>query len=238
MALLITSLAPLPGFAQPVAKASGLTGIVHDSLGRPIAYATVYVDGGVATTANDSGRFHLADVPMGSTLFGVRRMGYGPLIFKIDMPGDTTVHVAIRMHQVVARMREVTVEEKRLSTSLYRSGFYHRQKAGTGFFLEPLDITDRAPRRIEELFYGVPGVTVLTANGSLVPFGMSTRGYCPLSVFLDGRRYHRWGDGSLMIEVHDVKAAEIYPRPTEAPAEFHDPDNPLCGVIVLWTKID
>jgi len=35
-----------------------------------------------------------------------------------------------------------------------------------------------------------------------------------------------------------VKAAEVYARPTDVPAQFHDPDNPLCGVLVLWTKVD
>jgi hypothetical protein len=30
----------------------------------------------------------------------------------------------------------------------------------------------------------------------------------------------------------------VYARATDVPAQFHDPDNALCGVMVLWTKVD
>ena len=222
----------------PPPAASVLAGEVRDSLGHPIAYATVYIDRGAATTANDSGRFRLVDVPTGKTLFGVRRMGYGAVDFSIDMPADTTVLVTIHLHQVVQRLREVTVEEKLLSMSLYKAGFYDRQKTGVGYFLLPLDIRDKAPTRIEDLLYGIPGVTVLNTGGRPVAYGLSPAGYCRLSVVLDGHRYQLKGDNELMIEPRDIKAAEVYARPTEVPAQFHDPDNPLCGVLVLWTKVD
>jgi hypothetical protein len=219
-------------------KPSSLSGIVKDSLGEPIAYATVYTDDGVTTTANDSGRFFLSNVPAGRETFNVRRMGYRPLNFHLDMPEDTTVLVSIRMHRVVQRMREVTVEEKEMSMALYRSGFYERQRTGVGYFMLPFDIAEKSPRRIEELLYGVPGVTVSTVDGHPVAFGLSPQGYCRLTVFLDGRRFTVRGESELLIEPHDVKAAEVYPRALEAPPQFHDPDNPFCGVLVLWTRLD
>lgn len=218
--------------------AAVLSGEVRDSLGHPIAYATVYVDGGTATTANDSGRFRLIDVPAGKTMFGVRRMGYGAVNFSIDMPADTTVQVTIHLHQVVTQLREVTVEEKLVSMSLYKAGFYERQKAGVGYFLLPLDIRDKAPARIEDLLYGIPGVTVLNTSGRPVAYGLSPAGYCRLSVVLDGHRYQLKGQSELLIDPADIKALEVYARPTEVPGQFKDPDNPLCGVLVLWTKVD
>jgi carboxypeptidase family protein len=222
----------------PTVKPSSLSGVVKDSLGEPIAYATVYTDAGVAATANDSGRFFLPNVPAGRATFNVRRMGYRALDFHLDMPEDTTVLVSIRLHRVVQRMREVTVEEKMTSMALYRSGFYERQKAGVGYFMLPFDIAEKSPRRIEELLYGVPGVTVSTNNGRPVAYGISPKGYCRLTVFLDGRRFAVQGDSELLIDPHDVKAAEVYPRALEAPPQFHDPDNPFCGVLVLWTRVD
>jgi hypothetical protein len=102
----------------------------------------------------------------------------------------------------------------------------------------PTDISDRAARRVEELMYGVPGATVLNVNGRPVAYGSGQGGMCRLSVFLDGRRYQLKGQEELLIEVRDVKAAEVYARATEVPAQFHDPDNALCGVMVLWTKVD
>lgn len=223
---------------EPPPATSVLTGDVRDSLGHPIAYATVYIDGGAATSANESGRFRLVDVPTGKTMFGVRRLGYGPVNFSIDMPADSTVLVTVHLHRVVQQLREVTVEEKLLSMSLYRAGFYDRQKAGVGYFLLPLDIRERAPQRIEDLLYGIPGVTVLNIDGRPVANGLSPAGYCRLSVVLDGRRYQLKGQSELLIDPGNVKALEVYARPTEVPAQFKDPDNPLCGVLVLWTKVD
>jgi hypothetical protein len=221
-----------------IARASALTGVVKDSIGDPIAYAAVYVDGNRGTIANESGRFALSDVTPGKTTFGVRRLGYLPLNFTMTMPTDTTVAVSIRLHRAVQNMREVTVEEKMLSMSLYRAGFYDRARAGTGYFIQPAEIRDRAPARIEELLYGVPGVTVMNRNGALAAFGLTPAGYCRLSIFLDGQRYQMHESGEVLIQARDLDAVEIYPRPTEAPAQFHDPDNSLCGVIVLWTKVD
>ena len=222
----------------PSVKPSSLAGVVKDSLGEPIAYASVYIDNGVATTANDSGRFFLANVPAGRATFNVRRMGYRALDFHLDMPEDTTVLVSIRLHRAVQRMHEVTVEEKMASMALYRSGFYERQKAGVGYFMLPFDIAEKSPRRVEELLYGVPGVTVATRAGHPVAYGLSPKGYCRLTVFVDGRRFAVQGESELLIEPHDVKAAEVYPRALEAPPQFHDPDNPFCGVLVLWTRVD
>lgn len=224
--------------AETPEKTSVLSGIVRNSLGRPIAYATVYVDAGAVTTADDSGHFVLKNVPIGNTLFGVRRLGFGPLSFSIEMPADTTVHVSIRMHQIIARLREITVEEKRGSMALYRAGFYDRQKNAAGYFLLPTDVVDRAPRSVEELAYGIPGVTVSSSGGKPVVYGWGAGGYCRMSVFLDGRRYQLKGESQISIGAHDIKAVEFYPRSVDTPAQFQDPDNLRCGSMVFWTKVD
>jgi hypothetical protein len=233
---------PVPGIrlvaAEP-AKMSALAGVVRDSAGSPIPYATVFLPGGSATTtANDSGRFMLANVPPGSARFTVRRLGYSQLNFSLAMPEDTTLIVSIRMRPAPARLRDVTVEEARTSAALARVGFYERQKLGFGYFMLGADIRERAPRKVEELLYGVPGVSVFNTDGRLVPYGMSKGAYCRLTMFLDGKRYPFKGKEELGIPAGDVRALEIYPRATEAPAEFHDPDNALCGTIVIWTKVD
>lgn len=238
----LMSQVPVPAIrlvaADPV-KMSALAGQVKDSLGMPIPYATVYVPGGSATTtANDSGRFMLANVPPGRARFSIRRLGFAQLDFALEMPEDTTLIVAVRMHRAVARLRDVTVEETLSSVALNRVGVYERQRLGVGSFLFPADIRERAPTRVEELLYGIPGVTVFTTNGRLAAYGKSQGGYCRLSVFVDGRRYPFRGRDELGIAVNDVRAVEIYPRATEPPAQFHDPDNALCGSIVFWTKVD
>ena len=109
-----------------------------------------------------------------------------------------------------------------------------------GTYVDRIDrrFKDRAPRKVEELLYGVPGVSVFNTDGRLVPYGVSKGAYCRLTMFVDGKRYPFKGRDELAIPAADVRAIEIYPRATEAPAEFHDPDNALCGAIVIWTKVD
>jgi hypothetical protein len=238
----LVSQVPVPAIrlvaAEPV-KMSALAGEVKDSLGTPIPYATVFIPGGSATTtANDSGRFMLANIPPGSARFSIRRLGFAQLNFALEMPEDTTLIVAIRMHRTVARLRDVTIEETMTSVALNRLGVYERQRLGVGTFLLPADIKERAPSRVEELLYGIPGVTVFNTNGRLVAYGKSKGAYCRLSVFVDGKRFPFRGKDELPIPVNDLRAVEVYPRATEPPAQFHDPDNALCGSIVFWTKVD
>jgi hypothetical protein len=221
------------------ARHSALIGIIKDSLGMPVPYATVFVDSGPATIANDSGVFRLAQIPHGLTLFGVRRIGYSPLTFTINMPPDTTLSVSIRLHQVIARLSEVTVEEKRRSSSLARAGFYDRQQMGFGTFLSRIDVQLRAPTRFAQVLYGVLGVFVDNHNGRLTPLGRSpSGGFCPLSIFLDGHVFRVGAGEEFDLPPNEIEAIEVYPRSIEVPVQFQDITNPSCGSIAIWTKVD
>src|SRR5579859_4330095 len=118
-----------------VAGMSSLHGAVRDSLGHPIPYATVFYDGGHAATANDEGQFHLDNVPPGRTKFGVRRVGFAPIDFTVEMREELSVSVDVLLHQTVLQIRTITVEEKQASMYLNQVGFYERQHRGDGYFM-------------------------------------------------------------------------------------------------------
>lgn len=220
-------------------KPSVLIGIVKDSLGAPIPFAQVFAENGPVTATNDSGIFRLPEISKGLTLFGVRRLGYSPLTFSVTMPPDTTISVAIRLHQTVARLTEVTVEEKRRSSSLARSGFYERQNNAVGTFFTFADIAYRAPTRFEQILEGVLGVEVLTQNGHLIPVGRSPGGgRCRLSIFLDGHVFRLSGNEELPVPPNEIAAVEVYQRSAIVPVQFQDFSNPSCGSIVVWTRVD
>ena len=219
---------------------SSIHGAVRDSLGHPIPYATVYYDGGHAATASEDGQFHLDNVPPGRTKFGVRRIGFAPVDFTMDMREELAVSVNVLLHQTVLQMRTITVEEKQASMYLNQVGFYERQHRGDGYFMIGDDLEERQAMYLEQFFFGVPGVTIQdNGKGELSALGNAPGGLCRMTVWLDGRVWRTEGDvGTKGLNPRDIKAVEIYPHIVQAPAEFHNPQNPQCGAIVLWTKID
>ena len=223
-----------------VAGTSSLSGTVRDSLGHPIPYATVFTAGGHAATAGEDGIFRLENVPPGRTQFGVRRIGFAPVDFTLEMPQELIVSVNVLLHQTVFRMRTITVEEKMASMYLSQVGFYERQHRGDGYFMIGDDLEERQAMYIEQFFFGVPGVTIQDhGKGGLSAMGLTPGGSCPLTIWLDGRIWRTDADvGSKGLNPRDIKAVEIYPHMAQAPAEFHNPENPQCGAIVMWTKVD
>lgn len=229
--------------AQEVAYASAgavrigvLSGIVRDTLGMPVPYASVFMEGGAMVVANDSGLFRLDGLAPGRGEFGVRRIGYAPVYFALHVLPDTTIYVSVQLRPVVHRIRTVTVEEKRLSMNLNRVGFYARAEEGWGTFLFPTDIADRQPQTVADLLHGITGIELEARwGGSVHVIGANG---CVLNVFLDGLRYRHGNEGIGSINPGDIRAMEIYPRPGTTPVQFRTGDRGTCGSLVLWTKID
>ena len=100
-------LAAVPRFAsaqatsQPardsVARAT-ITGVVLDSLGKPVANATVRVAGGSpSTTTNGQGVFRLEGVPAGEARVQVTGDGYRPLGFEFAIAANVTVSLQLTL---------------------------------------------------------------------------------------------------------------------------------------------
>lgn len=229
-----------PMVATSGGRRAALDGRIFGERGQPVAYAAVFTAGGaLLARADESGIFHLTGFPAGVQHFGVRRIGYAPVDFEIEMPPESTVTVVVRLKQVVQRLREITVEEKRVTMSLWRAGFYERQAEGLGTFLLPLEIDARHATQIADLLYGITSVSVNNGGSPYARFamGMEAGRPCALHVWLDGHPMRLGAGGLTEIPVAGIRAAEIYPRASVTPIQFQGTDY-RCGAIVLWTRVD
>lgn len=221
---------------------SSVRGTVADSAGNPIPFATVvWGEARQAVSTTDSGAFRLTDIPAGKTRFSIRRLGYAPLDFDLDLKPGMIKPVVVNMLPVATHLSEVAVEAHGdASDDAYReerfrtTGFYDREANLTGYFISPEEVGKRRPSFISDLMYNVPGVSMVGRPHSSVLRYVSSSEHCRLQLYLDG---HPVGDGDDLVTGSDIKAVEVYNSlMTVAPAFMPSPLKGYCGSIIVWTR--
>ena len=214
---------------------STLAGNVTDSAGRPIGFATVITDSGPATLAQRDGSFRLGGIHPGPQTFSIKRIGYQPLMFEMEMPAGTTVTVQLKLLPITTVLKPVVVEGKRVSPGLAKVGFYERQRSSyNGIFIDPEEMGRRVLVATDDIFRGLPSVTVSKDGGYTHIYGRDLR--CAMDIYLDG---HSVGpDFNLRRDLPPdwVKAIEIYTSANNIPPQFQRQLG--CGAIVIWTRVD
>jgi len=170
------------------AQSSVVRVIGSDSM--PIAFATVFVQGGAPSITDEHGRISMAGTRQVLTA-EVRRIGYTPWFGKITLP-DTATTITIVLPRIAQQLSGVTVTGTPVKSRLELAGFYDRwqmRQKGTlsATFIGPEEIEKRHPSRASDMLNGVLGVTMVhTPQGGMVAKGMSGR--CMMAVLLDGQR--------------------------------------------------
>jgi hypothetical protein len=219
-----------------------LTGSVIDTLGLPVPFAQVFVFGREqGTIADDDGRFRLDPLPLEKTRFAVRRIGYEPVYFDIEVPVAATVEVQVRMRQNVRILPTVDVKDN-VRDPLRKEGFYERMAAGHGLFVTPEMIAAIRPVRATDALMHLPNV-VVHRRGSRTRITASSNVHCEYALVVDKIRIGQPGsrvrtttpDDAL--SGMDLYAIEVYPRNRGLPAQFLGmTQEDGCGTIVIWTK--
>ncbi len=211
-----------------------LAGTVTDSAGRPLPFATIVGDSGQTTLAQQDGSFRLTKLLPGPNAFLIRRIGFLPLAFEIEMPAASTVNVHLRLLPAGVELKPMLVEGKRVSPALAKTGFYDRQRQGlAGVFFDPAEFERRALVQTTDILRGVPNVTVSKSSTNTYVYG---RGQKCMDVYIDGVPVGREFDLSRNMPVEWVKAMEVYPSPAQTPPQFSRQTG--CGAVVVWTKVD
>src|SRR6266542_962997 len=226
---------------QPPRDASTLRGVVVDTLGAPVAYAEVFlVDDAGGTCADDAGRFRLDSLHATKVRFGVRRIGYSPLFFQVEMPVAATVDLQVRMRQNVQALSTIEVKED-IHKRLKKEGFYERMAAGNGLFVPPEMIAAMRPVRATDALANIPNVVVERRGTRTRILGANQR--CEYGMVVDRIRVGQPGSRVRTtspddaVSGTDIYAIEVYPRNRGAPAQFIGLSNEdACGTIVIWTK--
>lgn len=241
--VLALSLAALPVRAQPGGATSVVTGIVRDTLGRPLAAAEVRI-GDLSDFSDAEGRFRVEGVKPDTLDLIVRRIGYVPASVLIAIDAGVTVELAVTLVPLVVELGTIVVEGRTLDRRLWREGFYARQRAGHGTFLGPEQLERFRGQPLSSLVRRAPAVTVQRGRaGKAIALGKFGASPCALNVILDGQLI-RWASTTGLDEVvnrGDIHAMEIYPRYQNIPAALAmlvgvgtQPTD--CGALVIWTK--
>jgi hypothetical protein len=224
-----------------LAATSVLTGIVVDTVGLPVAFAEIFlVESEYGTFADDEGRFRLENLEPSKTRIGVRRIGFAPVYFDLEMPIAATVDLKVRMKPNVQRLSTVEVRED-IHHTLRKEGFYDRMAAGTGLFVTPEMIAAMRPYRATDALSNIPNVVVERRGTRTRILGANQR--CEYGLVVDRIRVGMPGSRVRTttpddaVSGTDIYAIEVYPRNRGAPAQFVGLSNEdACGTIVIWTK--
>ncbi|HEX9935905.1 MAG TPA: TonB-dependent receptor, partial [Longimicrobium sp.] len=243
---------------QRTGTAAGVSGVLRDAGGRPIAGATVRVGASPAVTTDAQGRFRASRVAAGTHAVAVTHPSIGSRSVEVPLPADAAeldlragagATLAASVQRVV-QLAAIGARAESRRPSLDIQGFYERQRAGIGRFLTGADLDRRPGARLSDALRRVSGIRVMLLNrGSSsmrtldpVMVVASTRGMsggmrsgnaCYLSIYVDGiRKSHPANVDEILLA--DAEAVEVY-HGSEVPAQYRS-NLTTCGVVLVWSR--
>lgn len=218
-----------------------LFGLVRDSLGHGVAGAEVQARGNVVVAfSDDSGRFHVAQMPIGARGVFVRRLGFAPARAPITPSAGTVDSVRVTLRAIAQSLPEITVEEQHDSLSRrVLAEFWARRARGLGKFVTRDEIEQKGASRFVDVVRSVSSVTIQNARGRP---DIRFRGAGPGSMFRDCPPQY-WLDGMPLMNASadeftpdNVEAIELYAGPATTPPQFAT-RNQTCGTVIVWSRL-
>lgn len=254
--------------ALPQSDSASLAGVVLQRGTRaPVPMATVSVVGGGARTQTDAaGRFVLTNLAAGTQVIHIRRVGFAPLEFEIDLAAGEAV--TLRPGELMLDAAAVTVDSvvitgrgERLEPALMMQGFYERRRVHPGVFLSRAEFTTWHPMIFSDVLRRTPGVSIVAnpnyhrqaraprrgvfggAQGN-TKMGVDTRKN--LIKMRGCETIAVWLDGVLLGTAEEIDVdASVGVSEIEGVEVFRGPSeiparftgaNAACGALVLWTR--
>ncbi|HLV25532.1 MAG TPA: TonB family protein [Gemmatimonadales bacterium] len=213
-------------------------GTVMDTLGRPIAGASVSVGGSHAAYSDSRGRFMLNRVPVGPARLAVRRLGFRPWqgTVEIEAAPVQEVRVSLRptsisLETVVVRTTPREVFDSRLA------GFEARRTSGGGSYIDRSQIESLSSASLIDVLRRMRGVRITTLGNTMMTRVRIRNASCPPLVFVDGYPAHAGEFDLGMVEVSSLEGVEVYHGMAGIPAQFVSGQTEAgCGVVALWSR--
>ena len=151
------ALARTPAAAQrPDSTTSVLLGRITDTAGAGLSGAEVSLIGhDLRTLTNDSGQFRLSGLPVGSSVFSVRRLGYLPITFTAVLRGGHVQRTTVSLAAAPELLPETDVSDS--GATHWLDEFNRRRSGHDGVFFTRDDILKAGARRATDMARRVPG---------------------------------------------------------------------------------
>lgn len=209
--------------STPPSSTGVIAGIITDSVGVPLANATVVVDTMTEVRSGDDGRFFVRNLPSGSHRLAVISIGRRPFVTVVNVMAGDTARITIPIASIQT-LDAVNVRATVMSVRL--RDFEERKRMGFGDHRDSTEIK-QYPSAIEVL-KTVNGVTI--RQRSRLNFTISIAGCGKPDFRLDG--LPSTPEDIALLDTRDIAAMEVYRRtiPTELMS-----GRGGCPIMV-WTK--
>ena len=213
----------------PLTGTAGVSGVIRGVGGLPLNGAQVRVVGARGTALSDErGRFELRDLPAGTQVIEVRRIGYLLAQQPVELRAGRAVTQDVRLQRIVT-LDSIRVLAQR---SRYPEFEQHRKMNGFGTFLTADEVARRASFETSDLFRMMPGFRVsgygLDAKVTSSRGVTSLTGACSPNIVIDGMP----GQEINLIHPTSIGAMEVYRAGQPTPVQY----DRGCGAIVIWSK--
>jgi hypothetical protein len=218
--------------------AATVSGIVRDVRGLPAARATVTVSGPpLRALTDEAGRFSFREVPSGTQLFEVKRVGAWPGSQLVDVPGAGARDISLALGPRAEAMGRAPTTD---SSPDDQTGFEERRNAGIGQFISGADLAKMRSRDINDLLLHAPMLfRGATGHVKLIKMKGIADAPCTPNYFINGYPWRSGIAGLAQIEVEqsldlgNLRGVEVYSH-AAVPAIFDRKNG--CGSIVIWTR--
>jgi hypothetical protein len=208
---------------------ASVSGVVRGDGGRPLDDVEIRVVNARPSTRTDAdGRFTLNNLPAGTQLLAVRRIGFLIGDVAVELRPNRTVRQDVLLRRVVS-LDSIRVVARR---SRYADFEWRRKNNPGGRFLTANDLAKQHATELASVIQHVGGFSVVGFGPNAQVFSTSARAGRPnckeVNVVIDGVDQATIN----MVPPHDIAAVEIYAEAAGAPGQY----RAECGLIVVWTK--
>jgi hypothetical protein len=224
-----------PPSVLPTSRA--LVGVVRDSAGHAIPMAEVRARGNLLVArSDDSGRFHVAQMPAGARGVFVRRLGFAPTRASITQSNGDTDSIVVTLVAVATSLPSIVALEQHDSLSkVVLAEFWARKAKGFGRFITRDDIQARGGIHFVDLVRSSPGVMIQNSRGRPeIRFSRNGVRDCPPQYWLDGIPLERGSADEFYPD--NVEAIELYSSPATTPPQYST-RSMACGTIIVWSRL-
>lgn len=204
---------------------------------QPLAGAQVIVQGiGIGGVTGQDGSLRLTGLQIGARTVEVRFLGYAKGRSVVVLQPEKASSLSFELEMQPIQLAAVKVRVRR--SILLTNGFFQRRGSGFGTFVTRDQIEAMRPRFLSDVLRRMAGINLINSA-----FGGSARasmrgakvlGNCPIQYYVDGTMTAMFNVDEIRPE--DVEGMEIYRGAATIPPSFNK-GSAMCGVIVIWTRV-